>query len=334
MSASAPPPPRSRGPRPYALELHEQVPAQLDETVLACVRHGRALPPLADARCIDVPLALLQGPGCEIWRSATPVRQNREGRIAYAENGEVLLGHVHLPEAALADLSAASESLYRELQGFLRRSGYGACLRIWNYLADITKGQGDAERYRQFVLGRYHALAQQDGFERELPAATAIGLQDGGLLIYFLAAREGGTQIENPRQLSAFQYPRQYGPKSPSFSRANYLAWSDGAQLLVSGTASVVGHETAHAAQAQRQLDEILINLEALLAEADRRAARTHVWQPTLIKLYLREAAHLSAASARLDAWLPPQVPRMILLGEVCRSDLELEIEGIFGVGL
>lgn len=333
MSSPAEPqpaPPRLRGRCAYALRFAAQAPDTLDDQVLACVRHGRDLSPQDDPRFIDVPLPLLHGEGVEIWRSPTPVRHGRDGRIAYAENGEVLIGHLQLPEQELGDLSAASEAVYRELLGFLRRSGYPVCLRIWNYLAGITQGEGDAERYRQFVLGRYHALAEHSGFERELPAATAIGLQDGGLLIYFLAARDGGLQIENPRQLSAFQYPRQYGPRSPSFSRANYLAWSDGAELLVSGTASVVGHETAHAAQAQRQLDEILVNLDALLQEADRRAGAAHRWQATLIKLYVREAASLDAARTRLQAWLPAEVPRMILLGDVCRSDLELEIEAIF----
>ncbi len=43
-----------------------------------------------------------------------------------------------------------------------------------------------------------------------------MGIREGGLWLYALASRDAGLQIENPRQ----HYLRQYGPQSPSFSRA------------------------------------------------------------------------------------------------------------------
>src|SRR3546814_7354125 len=64
--------------------------------------------------------------------------------------------------------------------------------------------------------------------------------------VYWLAARTPGTPVENPRQVSAYRYPRQYGPQQPSFARAMLPPPGSAMPLLLSGTASVVGHATAH----------------------------------------------------------------------------------------
>ncbi len=76
------------------------------------------------------------------------------------------------------------------------------------------------------------------------PAATSIGRQDDDrvLQVYWLAGNEPGRALENPRQMSAFHYPRQYGPSAPTFSRAMQV----GGGLLISGTASVRGHASHH----------------------------------------------------------------------------------------
>src|SRR3546814_7777072 len=139
---------------------------------------------------------------------------------------------------------------------------------MWSFLAQINVGAEDHERYRQVSAGRNRARALRPDFERALPAATAIGMLEPGLVIYFLAGKQPGLPIENPRQVSAFRYPRQYGPKSPSFSRATLIGDGANARLLVSGTASVVGHESLHAGDLTAQLDETMANLDAVLASA------------------------------------------------------------------
>ena len=121
-------------------------------------------------------------------------------------------------------------------------------------------------------------------------AATAIGTRDDSILVYFLAAREDGIQIENPRQVSAFDYPSQYAPKSPAFSRAMVKQWGDQQHLDISGTASILGHETRHRDKLIEQLDECLNNVDILVTEADKHAGiGIHdVSDLTGIKLYLR----------------------------------------------
>jgi chorismate lyase/3-hydroxybenzoate synthase len=313
-------------PRPYALRLLPAAPVVLATNVLACVVHGETAAFDTDPRRIHVALPLLEGAAVELWESATPVRHGWQGDIGFAENGQVLFGQLRVPEAALDDAAAAAFEAYTRIAAFLDAAGYPATLRIWNFIPGITDGVGDDERYRQFVLGRYRALAQRAGFERELPAATAIGSRGGELLIYFLAAAVPGQQVENPRQLSAFRYPREYGPRSPSFSRANLLCWRDGSELFVSGTASIVGHETRHVGAPQTQLEETLANIAALLEEADVSAR----WEAQSVKLYVRDAALFAQVQTRFDAAFVPAPTRLVLCGEVCRSGLDLEIEASF----
>ncbi|WP_051278019.1 hypothetical protein [Solimonas flava] len=312
--------------RPYRLRLADAAPERLGPSVLACVRHAEAAAADDDPRQILVELPVLAGAGVEIWEGEAPVRHGWDGGIGYAENGRVLFGQLRLAEAELADTDRAVFHAYARIDAFLQRAGYPAWLRVWNFIAGITRGDGDAERYRQFSLGRYKALSLKSGFERELPAATAIGTRGEGLLIYFIAGAQPGRQIENPRQVSAFRYPRQYGPKSPSFSRANLLCWRDGAELMVSGTASIVGHETLHVGEPLAQLDELLRNVGALLEQAGTPLA------PEVLKLYLRDAGRLDAVQAHLRRHFGTR-PVTILRGDVCRGELDLEIEAVYRAG-
>lgn len=260
----------------------------------------------------------------EHWLSRTFVTRGSDDGIQHAENGEVLFGELHITESVLSDTETATYHAYSRIESFLAARGYPHLLRCWNFLHDLHRGTGDAERYKQFVAGRYRAWSSRPGFEYQLPAATVIGGAEPGLRIHFLAARQAGTPIENPRQTPAWKYPREYGPRSPSFARAMRKDWNGESHLYVSGTASVVGHETHHAADAQAQLREIHTNIEALLAEAGGN------WRPCLLKLYARRSLDLPAAQTlALELW-GAAAPLLWMQGDICRTDLLLEVEGVF----
>jgi chorismate lyase / 3-hydroxybenzoate synthase len=147
--------------------------------------------------------------------------------------------------------------------------------------------------------------------------------------VYWLAARAPGIAVENPRQLSAYRYPRRYGPQPPSFARA-MLPPGNGLPLLLSGTASVVGHETRHPDCVQAQLDETFANFDSLLGAAHRlRPSLPAAFGPgTRLKAYVRDAAALAQVAADLDARLGGEVPRIVLHADICRRDLRVEIDG------
>lgn len=334
MPGSMPVKPLQHDAVPYRLETVEAIRAQPDERTLALVRYGRDLPVTDDPRVIDIGLDLLGGVSlAQHWRSPTPVRIGQDEGLRYACNGEVLIGSLRLEERELGDMAEAAFQAYLRMDRLLQAQGYPGCLRVWIYMGGITRGEGDDERYRQFTLGRHRALSLKPDFERNLPAATAIGTHGEGLTIYFLAAPTAGIQIENPRQVSAFHYPRAYGPRSPSFSRATLKRWAEGAHLYVSGTASIVGHESRHPGDPALQLEEIAHNLRELVQGAlDRHptARSFNECRALGLKLYLRQRHLLAGLRQQLPRLFGADTPILCLEGDICRDELLVEVEGIY----
>jgi chorismate lyase/3-hydroxybenzoate synthase len=307
--------------------------AIVDDRVLARIRFGTASAVNHDPRQLSLALPPQGGNGLvEVWHGDAPVQHGWEGGFGYAHSGEALFFQLLLDEAAYPSLTEASADAYARLQAFLAQAGYPSLLRLWVYFPRINAGEGPAERYQQFCLGRGQVLERASGYEARLPAATVIGSLAPGLVLYGLAAHEPGQQVENPRQLSAFHYPRQYAPRSPAFSRARLKRWGALWHLYVSGTASVVGHETRHPHAALAQLREVMRNLESLLEQASRTEPSLppgHLPDLAMLKLYVRPGVDISPLQAMLQEILGTQAC-LILAGDACRRALLVELEGFY----
>jgi len=195
---------------------------------------------------------------------------------------------------------------------------------------DINRDSGGTERYRQFNTARQRALhASGRALSGPVPAASALGaVSDSPLVVYFLAGRLEPTFIENPRQVSAYHYPRQYGAHRPVFSRAALLRQSGSVTLFVSGTASIVGHRSLHVGDTVAQTRETLTNIQALLEEANRRAHGARFGLETLAyKVYVRRPADLPLIQSQLRAALGSAAQIIYLQADICRQDLLVEIE-------
>ena len=303
-----------------------------DDT-LVVIGFGSHAPQHDDPRYLRVALEPLGTAPFEHWRGTAPVTHGRDasgsdGSVAWAEDGALQFGALALDEGE-HDIETTAEAIYARMLAFTRSRGYPHLLRTWNYLDGITSGDGDAERYRRFCIGRARGIG--DVNPATLPAATAIGRVDGArrLQVYWLAACTPGTPLENPRQVSAYRYPRQHGPQPPSFARA-MLPASAAMPLLLSGTAAVVGHESRHAESVAAQLDETLINLDSLLgaAHARRPALPAHLGPHTRLKVYVRDREELAEVAALLQARLDPAVSWLVLHAAVCRRELRIENDG------
>ncbi|WP_057626930.1 hypothetical protein [Stenotrophomonas terrae] len=293
---------------------------------------GSAAPASDDPRYLQVGLQADGMAQLEVWRSDKPVSCGRDANgVAWASDGALMFGALQVDENAHGGITGAAEQAYAQLLQTLPAHAYPHLLRIWNYLDAITDGEGDNERYREFCVGRARGIGDID--TTTLPAATAIGRLDGVrvLQVYWLAARSAGTPLENPRQVSAYRYPRQYGRQSPSFARAMLAATGSRLPLLLSGTASVVGHATLHGDCTQRQLQETFANFDALIgaARAQRPSLPAHFGAGSRLKVYVRDADEVASVRAMLAAHLPPQVPYIVLHAAVCRRDLRVEIDGV-----
>lgn len=298
--------------------------SKLPDGLLAAVRFGSAATAPADGpMCIDVRLQPLRSAYTECWYASGAVTRGQAGPIVYASDDRHLFALCELDEREAGGVVAAAERIYAEIRRFQQESGFPHLLRMWNYLDEINGGEGDQERYRQFCVGRGRGFG--DVSVASYPAATAIGQQQstGRLQVYWLAGRCAGSFIESPRQVSAYHYPRTHGPASPSFARATLT--SDGA-LLISGTASIVGHVSKHAGEPLAQLDETLRNLAVLGAPVNGNACKFEPTENTLLKVYVRDTASVAAIAEKIAAAFP-RSPVLFLAADICRRELLLEIE-------
>ena len=266
----------------------------------------------------------------EYWDGGPGVQRGEEAGLAWSATDRLLMLTAAVDNHGDADPTDASHDCYEHMLAFARAAGYPFLLRVWNYLPQINRGSGDDERYRRFCLGRQLALEKAGVAESELCAATGIGTYGERILIHFLAGRTRGVPVENPRQVAAYRYPRIYGPRSPSFARAMAVPLEGGGHgLFVSGTASIVGHETIHPGSLMPQLDETMANLEALLGESARRLDAPELAgfnRDSLLRVYLRDASQWERVAERIRAtW--PEARLAGLEAEICRDDLMVEIE-------
>ena len=285
---------------------------------------------------VDTP-PLPDGEGiCEVWHGDRALKEHHHGAIHYRHDGQILFGCLSLPEPAAAagsPLQATAEAAYREIFALLAKLGYPSLLRIWNYFPAINTTSHGLERYRQFNIGRQDAFLDCGrSVIGNVPAACALGSASGDLTIAFLAFKGEVTGIENPRQVSAFLYPSQYGPRSPTFSRAGLARLEGQTMLFISGTASIVGHQTLHPGDVAAQTRESMNNIDTVVEEARRQAPGTGFGLSELAyKVYVRHPADRAAVSREMENYVGVPVRTIYLQADVCRADLLVEIEASGG---
>jgi chorismate lyase/3-hydroxybenzoate synthase len=263
----------------------------------------------------------------EAWRDDGPIETGVDGALHFSRGANYAFIVVEMNEGRFGDnISIATQAAYAMLAQWCAYGAMPHLLRIWNYVDAINLGAGDDERYRQFCAGR--AAGMDAATTGAYPAASAIGVRNGRrvLQVCALAARAPGAAVENPRQLSAWRYPRQYGPVAPGFARA-MRAPSTPAQLYISGTAAVVGHASHHAGDVVAQVDETLNNLDSLRAAAGSSASLGGARD--VLRAYVRHASDAALVRERVRARLGADTPLVVLLGDICRRELLVEIDGV-----
>lgn len=316
MTAAAPGPLRIE----YRVEPARDLLAQ--PGTLAVFSFDGALPGAADPRHVGILQAALDGPAPqECWTIDGNVTHGADGDLHWSQGGGWHFVAIEVDEAARGDIEAACAYTYERLLTHVAAHHGLHLLRIWNYLGAINRGDGDDERYRRFCSARAECMAAHE--LSRYPAATAIGHggAPGRLQIYALCASAAGVAIENPRQVSAWRYPREYGPTAPSFARAMRLP---GGGLAISGTAAVIGHASHHPGDVIAQVTEAVANLRALLGRADL----PEFDGASPLKVYVRNPADAAAVRDTLARLLDPAVPRLLLQGDICRRELLVEIDG------
>lgn len=274
------------------------------------------------------PLATVAGDAVfEVWTAQNPVAPCQVGVIAGSVADGVAFGLVALEEKPGISLESLIEQAYRGIFDFLDGLPCPKPIRFWNYLPSINGDADGLERYRRFNIGRHDAFSDRLTLPIP-PVASALGSQDGTPVIYFLSAIEPAQTIENPRQVPAYDYPPVYGPRSPRFSRAAVHDSGGVRSLLISGTASIIGHASVHPGDLVAQLGETLENLRLVTGEAERRGF-TPSPAGWALKVYLRHAEDLETVRPIVEARFGVGATYLYLVADICRPDLLIEIEAL-----
>jgi len=299
---------------------------------LAIISFGTEQVHCGETRQLFCSLPLLDGQDLkEVWYADGPIRSGVDNRYFWSETDEVLISAVWVDETDYPDFRIAMGDAYHGLLQFVVTKGFPNILRMWNYMGNINLGAGgDGERYKQFCWGRYDAFTKNKYELYQLPAASALGTTGRNTLIYLLAAKRPGLHFGNPQQVNAYSYPRQYGPASPSFSRATSILWGNKHQLFISGTASVIGHESTHVDNLSGQLTVTFQNIDLLSKRVAPKLSETSVPQVNALKVYLRHKHDLTETKMRVAQHFGDKVPVVYLQADICRKELLVEIDGLY----
>jgi chorismate lyase/3-hydroxybenzoate synthase len=307
---------RQLGGNPLVMEAGEHVLALMD---FGSTQLG--------GRDFGIPLAPLD-PSCKAtaWISDQAPRVSHPlDHVTLTQTDHLLFGTVRLPSERIEQ---ATKLAYRSIQKTIQQHPGFRLIRLWNFFPRINGEDEGIERYRLFSRARHDVLASSGyRMSSDLPAASAVGSKEGPLVIHFLAGNGDMTTLENPRQVSAYRYPRTYGPRSPSFSRAVIHSPEQGRQLFLSGTASIIGHETIAPSDPEMQTRVTLDNLSALLECAHYPSMRSLGSSASWV-VYIRDPAHIDQIRPLITDHIHPDARIVYLQGDICRKDLMVEIEG------
>jgi len=257
--------------------------------------------------------------------------------------GGFCLATVRVRNARELDRNAfqeASAGAYRRLEAILREQGLTYPVRLWNHIPGIHDPMGDGQdRYMAFNAGRFEALAEWFGgpasFDTRSVSASGVGHGGTDLVLHCLASDEPGRAVDNPRQVPPHRYSRRFGPLPPCFARATTIHPPGGAPLvLVGGTASIVGEESVHLGDLERQTDETLTNLAVLLnvaagepAALEDRAAILARYRE--LRVYYPDPERLEELRGLLAGAFPGVEAVEWVRADLCRPELLVEIEGV-----
>lgn len=322
--------PLGSGPEAICTRIYNSQPESLKQAAFFSQHFNPTATPATNPALVSVPLRPLgMNDAWEVWTGPKPLQREHIGNIGIVSGTDHCIVHMQQDLDTDADIARLTCEMYQALLDYLRKAHYPHLVRIWNFIPGINDGSGDTETYMRFNIGRAAAFDQRDIPAEAYPAATAVGNAAGTpLTVIILASRCPPLPIENPRQISAYRYPRQYGPRSPSFARATALPERTGARLFISGTASIVGHQSQHG-EIERQLSETLDNLDQLLITTLACLPGLRFTEQASWRMYLRNPNDLPVVASAVMGRLGNPNSVIFLQADLCRRELLVEIEGV-----
>lgn len=281
--------------------------------------------------------------GCSLLAEVTTLldsditieRNNEYILLCNNEYRELISGGI-IPDNLEDTIYNQATDIFSKISNILNVTGFSIndIYRQWNYIEEITVVDNGKQNYQEFNDARslfYSNTEWGNGY----PAATGIGVRNGGVMIEFMACNAGlewNYPIDNPLQVSAHNYSAQVlagnttHKTTPKFERARLLNKT----IYISGTAAIKGEEsiddnnTLHQAKATMEIMNNLISKGNMPVECNNTFYR-------LLRVYIKNCNDITAVQEFMEMQYA-DAEKYYLTADICRQELLIEIEGIAGV--
>ncbi len=236
-----------------------------------------------------------------------------------------------------------SLSVFTQMEHILDAEGmkFDDVIRQWNYIERIVHCGEGHQHYQDFNDVRclyYDKIEWGNGY----PAATGIGTQYGGVVIDFNAVQVKNTEInirpiDNSLQVAAHVYSKDLliGEKThkatPKFERAKSISSNEFTTVYISGTAAIRGEFSLTGVGIEKQTEITMENIEQLISCKTFKTYSVGVCENValrMLRVYIKNAIEVDTAKQFMDKNYT-NIPTSYVLGDVCRDELLIEIEGI-----
>ena len=274
----------------------------------------------------------------DLWETAF-ISEGTNG-VALIQNEEckVLIGHVQSYSGESCKQN--SEKAFSDLKSIFDITGFpiNSIVRQWNYLENILGFDGQEQRYQAFNNSRtsiYGNLFDGTGF----PAATGIGMNQGGVIIEFVAIQSAHLKtvaINNPVQIAAHTYSAKVleGDNctlktTPKFERARYLELFGKKIIFISGTASIRGEQTVGVGNPAEQTEVTIDNIKQLYSKEILEKISGEQLNPKYghARVYVKDRNDFAIIRKTFRNHFG-NLPVVYIIADICRNNLLVEIEG------
>ncbi|MEZ5105069.1 MAG: hypothetical protein R2757_11275 [Draconibacterium sp.] len=254
------------------------------------------------------------------------------------DNAEILIGSAQAYSNYAIKIN--TEKAFAELIDIFNEAYFpiNAIVRQWNYVENILGFDGESQRYQEFNdvrSGVYGNTFTEKGY----PSATGIGMNQGGVIIEFIAVKSGDLisfPIDNPNQISAHTYSEKVlvGAEcvlktTPKFERARFIELFGKKLIFVSGTASIVGEKTVGVGNAEEQTEVTINNIKQLYSPEVLENLTGAALNPQYghARVYVKNKRDYSVIRKTFKRHFG-SLPVVYIIADICRDDLLVEIEG------
>ena len=206
-------------------------------------------------------------------------------------------------------------------------------VRTWFYIGGLLEEEKGMVRYDilNSIRDRFYDHIWHE--KKDYPASTGIGMAGEGIIMEGIAIIPSSDisikRIENPLQISAYNYKTKYSPK---FCRAVFLESKYSGIMFISGTASIRKDKVMFPDDVEKQTIVTIENIKELISRKNLSRYgidwKTCIEDIKFIKVYIKEKKLFPKVKNICKSYFG-NIPQLYLKADICRKELLVEIEAI-----